>query len=291
MLTIYYGHRVMPGGTKSPFGPDPNNIISSETFGNFVASLGIDNAVHPDELDVNAIAERDGKTRFLLTFDDGYLDNLTQLLPILERLDLPVMIFVTTGFIGDAHLPHGSRLTTFLMRHDEVRSPGGDWRALSTNAEKAVLYLEMKRRLKPLTHQRREELLKLVVARDGTNAADARPPERLMLTREEVQRLDRHPLVRIGAHAHRHLQLNAVPIHVAYNEMARGKRDLETILGHPVVDFAYPYGAHRRPVRWLARLCGFKRAFTTEQRPITDMAAELSMQLPRFDLVKAAGRE
>jgi peptidoglycan/xylan/chitin deacetylase (PgdA/CDA1 family) len=35
-----------------------------------------------------------------ITFDDGYRDNLTVALPLLERFQLPVTLFVTAGFIG-----------------------------------------------------------------------------------------------------------------------------------------------------------------------------------------------
>jgi|ERR1043166_1587344 peptidoglycan/xylan/chitin deacetylase (PgdA/CDA1 family) len=35
-----------------------------------------------------------------LTFDDGYQDNLTVALPLLEKFQLPMTIFVTAGFLG-----------------------------------------------------------------------------------------------------------------------------------------------------------------------------------------------
>jgi peptidoglycan/xylan/chitin deacetylase (PgdA/CDA1 family) len=35
-----------------------------------------------------------------LTFDDGYQDNLTVALPLLEKLQLPMTLFVTAGFVG-----------------------------------------------------------------------------------------------------------------------------------------------------------------------------------------------
>lgn len=35
-----------------------------------------------------------------ITFDDGFRDNLTVALPILERFELPITLFVTAGFVG-----------------------------------------------------------------------------------------------------------------------------------------------------------------------------------------------
>ncbi|HVS21491.1 MAG TPA: polysaccharide deacetylase family protein [Pyrinomonadaceae bacterium] len=37
--------------------------------------------------------------RVALTFDDGYRDNLTVALPLLEKFDLPMTLFVTAGFV------------------------------------------------------------------------------------------------------------------------------------------------------------------------------------------------
>jgi len=40
---------------------------------------------------------KDAKPGIMLTFDDGYLDNLTRAYPVLSRLGIPFTVFVTTG--------------------------------------------------------------------------------------------------------------------------------------------------------------------------------------------------
>ena len=285
MITVYYGHRVTHNGSAATFGPDVGNVLAASAFEGFVDSLGVENALSIDDLDGSA---RHAGSRFLLTFDDGYADNVTELLPILERMNLPAMIFITTGFLDDRMLPYGSRLTLFLERHSECGLPDGSSRRASNGHEKAALYDEIKRQIKPMTHSNRERFLASLVAQDGATAATTRPSTRMMLTPREVRELDRHPLIRIGAHSETHSQLNAIPRYDAYRDMAASKRDLEGLLGRTVPDFAYPYGAHGRAVCWLARLCGFKRAFTTEPRAILDLGEEAAMKLPRVDLIKAA---
>ncbi len=46
----------------------------------------------------------------LLTFDDGYLDNLTYAYPILKKYQLPATLFIPTGLIGRQTLPHDEHL-------------------------------------------------------------------------------------------------------------------------------------------------------------------------------------
>lgn len=43
--------------------------------------------------------------RWVLTFDDGYLDFYTQVFPLLQALRLPATLFVTTGFV-DERVPY-----------------------------------------------------------------------------------------------------------------------------------------------------------------------------------------
>ena len=63
----------------------------------------------------------------LITFDDGYRDNLLNALPILRRHGYPAVIFVPIGFLdGDRPLPHEEALRSLGVRNETV-----DWDELA----------------------------------------------------------------------------------------------------------------------------------------------------------------
>ncbi len=60
-----------------------------------------------------------------LTFDDGYADNVTDALPVLERFGFPAAFFVVTGLMGTSRTLdryHGCCGADRMMSWDEVRA-------------------------------------------------------------------------------------------------------------------------------------------------------------------------
>jgi peptidoglycan/xylan/chitin deacetylase (PgdA/CDA1 family) len=57
----------------------------------------------------------------LITFDDGYRDNLENALPILRRYGYPAVVFVPVGYLDDARpLPHEDALRVLGVRNETV---------------------------------------------------------------------------------------------------------------------------------------------------------------------------
>lgn len=72
----------------------------------------------------DAMASNGGKIA-VITFDDGYLDNFTLGLPVLEKFNIPATVFAITGDIGAKNLSWGEageKLPADLMGWDMLRS-------------------------------------------------------------------------------------------------------------------------------------------------------------------------
>lgn len=232
--------------------------------------------LRPSQLD---LAEFDGPG-WLITFDDGFRSVLDVALPMMEKVDVHAIVFVTNGFVSGENVPYETRLWELIAPASRWIDPDGRERILASDAQRARLYEELRGPLKPLNFRRRDAALQALAERNLTEPRQeaSPPPGRTYLSWEEVRTLDRHPLITIGAHTRTHPQLNALGTLSAAREILRGKRELELELGHPVDWFAYPYGAHGRRSRALVRWAGFRAAFAT-----ADGDAGNPLALPRSD--------
>lgn len=93
-------HKVIVYHTiSSPEEPLPANIdISPEVFESHLRWL----AKRADRVrplrELTEVSDAEGF--YSITFDDGFRDNLTVALPLLEKYNLPMTLFATAGFIG-----------------------------------------------------------------------------------------------------------------------------------------------------------------------------------------------
>src|SRR6202008_4899171 len=90
-----------------------------------------------------------------ITFDDGYLDNLTVAAPILEKHGLPATLFLATGYIERAETQWSDRLywafsqaTSQSLRASAHRRMHAQLLAASRDGRIALL-AEIERRLAP----------------------------------------------------------------------------------------------------------------------------------------------
>jgi peptidoglycan/xylan/chitin deacetylase (PgdA/CDA1 family) len=112
-------HKVIVYHTiSSPKVSLPSNIdVSPEKFESHLAWLAkrAERVVTLRDL-LNTSANAD---LFAITFDDGFRDNLTVALPLLEKYDLPMTVFAVAGFIGTKDYLSKEELRT-LARHPLV---------------------------------------------------------------------------------------------------------------------------------------------------------------------------
>ncbi len=216
-----------------------------------------------------------------ITFDDGYKDNVTRALPVLERHGVPATFFIATGYLdggvmwNDVIIEAAKGSPLAKVNLDEF---GFGQHALTSDAERQRLIGTLLPKIKYLDTATRDSLAFGIAER-----LEYAPPTDLMMAADDLQVLHRAGM-EVGGHTQRHPILAAVDDDVARREIIDGKRDIESLIGASISSFAYPNGrpgtdyyAHHAG---LVREAGFERAVTTA--PGTISAADDHFQLGRF---------
>ena len=204
--------------------------------------------------------------RVAVTFDDGYVNNVEVVMPILERLDIPMTWFVATGFVDKpAKVPWWDLIDLALER--------GEGSIALTSAEVAGEY-DLSRRedhnwfnrqlrniLKSVDEQRRDA----IVGELGSQVSMlATIPENAFARPHEVAAVDPR-LVELGGHSVTHPNLTRCSDAGRRHEITAGKARLEEVSGRNLAWFAYPFGgvgSFDEPTEAAVREAGFRGAVT-----------------------------
>jgi len=223
-----------------------------------------------------------------ITFDDGYVDNLSVALPLLRAVGVPATFFLTSGdgpfpyhywwdrmaaaLVGQAHVPLS--LTIDL--------PSGRRQlATSSDAERVAAHWLIYQEVVRLPAASRDAIVDEIFSWAGTSELDARDRR---LTWPEVRELTSEPAYSIGAHTVEHLFLPAQPDSVLKSELLDNRATLQCQTGATVESLAYPFGAIDARTVAAAREAGFRGAVTCLDGAVTPSDDPLA--LPRVEVTE-----
>jgi peptidoglycan/xylan/chitin deacetylase (PgdA/CDA1 family) len=206
----------------------------------------------------------------VLTFDDGYADNLHAARPLLEKHRVPATVFVSTDHLNNKKGYWWDRLEELLLwpgelppmlevrlgdaaprwdlgraaRYDEAAFRRyRDWTVLSGDdpTPRHSAYRELHRLLWQLGPAEHRAVLAQIAACRQPLPHVGEPPRGMDAT--ELVVLTAGGLVEVGAHTVTHPRLARLTVEEQCAEIRRSKQELEAVLGRAVTSFAYPFGS------------------------------------------------
>ena len=201
----------------------------------------------------------------VITFDDGYVDNLIYAKPLLKKYKIPATIFVITGLIGENKELWWDELERILLLPPKlpkkiilnIRNQEYSWNLMDDHGSllnhpewnvtlsmdigmRFTMYKDLHKLLRPLVYDERREILEKIRLMVGVSS-EGRDEYRIC-TNKEIKELTNDGLIAVGAHTVTHPVLSNCTTNIQKNEITQSKSSLENILHDNVNCFSYPYG-------------------------------------------------
>jgi peptidoglycan/xylan/chitin deacetylase (PgdA/CDA1 family) len=232
---------------------------------------------------VNRLQTAPNRPFAAFTFDDGYADNLTRALPVMEKFAAPFTVFVTTGMITREIDGWWFGLAELIRSQSRIKLDGLGEFDCQDAASKKRAYASVE----AAVHRNFDLLPALRGAIKASDIKIGALVEREALSQQQLLTLSRHPLATIGGHTTLHVNLAAAPADAVRSEMARNRDFLEKLIGREVVHFAYPFGhagACGEREAEISRAVGFRTSVTTRPGTLFPAHRDHLHALPRICL-------
>ncbi len=260
-LILMY-HSISPASMEPYI--SPKNRVAPEIFRRQISHLREHHTLVPlaqiirhltdgDRLPENAVA---------ITFDDGYLDNLTVAAPILNEFNVPATIYLATGYI-DGELTQWADNIHFLLNKissNELEKLSsrvldlfdGKVKTNSATVSGCIHDFMLQSDMKD-----RNKLFEIIQREFGVRCPDVKTT----LSWNDIRRMRKaYPSIDIGAHTKEHMDLSSRNYDAAMVQINGSKIDIERELNISPKDFSFPYGRKNLSSMSQLKLDGWRSA-------------------------------
>ena len=178
------------------------------------------------------------KKRIIITFDDGYLDNLINALPILKKYECPAIIYITTSFLDNNDHAWWLKIWELILNNEEITYKKSKFDTSNLEKKRKSYSFFCKKIILMKKKDQKIFFDNLIFA----NKIKAFEKKILFLSSDNLEYLSKEDLIEIGCHTHYHQNLNILNEEETTNEIKTSKDILEKILKKKIYHFSIPFG-------------------------------------------------
>ncbi len=208
-----------------------------------------------------------------ISFDDGFKNNLTTALPLLEKYDIPTTFFISSIIVEENEVCclWSELIATLNYFHRNEIVNIGPYRF--NNLFDAKNNISLTDMLKSCSAEERDKLLSELVNKYDLNTKIKEIPEEIwkLMNIDELKQLSQSNIVDIGSHGHLHYNLGEVSIRKAKEELNTSKVLLEKTVNQEISLIAYPDGSYNDSVKDAAEKIGYTGQFAVNYKTPSDI--------------------
>ncbi len=212
----------------------------------------------------------------VLTFDDGYRNNMEVALPVLKEYGIKPVFYVATGML-DSRAPYWfERLDYAIQNLKQPTQVRIGTRSLTFNPgdreSLRATYAELRRLAKKHFDDDREFYafvdgvsgrLERAAGKALADIQDSDPCS-ATLSKEDLGLLSSSGSATIGSHTVDHVRLDVVDEQTRMQQLDRSRRYIEATTGEPCLHFCYPNGNWNPQIARAVAQAGYRSAVTTD---------------------------
>ncbi len=276
-LTVLTYHRVFEAPADYPYDRGVIDVGPEEFDAQLKTLKRYFNIVGIEEVTAHFEGEQAlPRNAAMVTFDDGYLDNLEVAAPILKANDMRAVFFIATSYIEERRVYWWDRIH-YLFHHAKpgvgqitLQYPTRLQLNLAHDRSGAMAsLLQLMKTQFDLDVERMLTELATALGVHWDRELEKQLCDGFVMTWDDVRAL-RKMGMDVQSHTRSHRALQTVPHAELASELAGAKADLERELGEPVVSISYPIGrslASLDPIAQALRDAGYKVGFTNASGP------------------------
>ncbi len=184
------------------------------------------------------------KKYLIITFDDGYVDNYRNAMPILEKYMIPATFFVSTNLIGTNYMFWWDELELFLIEdnYSGVFQYSDKEILIKNKEDREKVCKEVRNYLKTKLPNEIEEEMRRI--RKNLHKERVSTDKLRCLSLEELRKLSESKYATIGGHTKSHLSMGEdKPYKLMADEVSGSLSILRTCSMCEITTFAFPFGA------------------------------------------------
>lgn len=188
---------------------------------------------------INGNSKKNNKKK-ILTFDDGYKELLINVLPILEKHDIPAVFFITTDFTLKNKTFYRNIISLIIDKINSLDDKSqnfffktiNDLNYFSENVDKKT-FSTITKRIKQGEFEIIEKLTKLLNIK----------PKSYFLNKQQIIELHNHPLITIGAHSLDHRDFAYCTEEEIKHQITESVEEIKKVTKSEIVPFAFPFSS------------------------------------------------
>lgn len=210
------------------------------------------------------------KNPVILTFDDGYRNNFTVLLPIIRKYVFPAIIYLPTKQIGTKIIHSNASIVSFLISNTKKKDielkvgNRNNFYDLRSKKKKLKSIIIILKKLNSLSKNEVKYVLNQIKKQTAIKLPRNDDNLFLMSWKEVMELNNFKQYMSFGSHTLTHPNLTKLTASEIKKELKSSKEELEMIFGTKIQHLAYPYGYYNNYVSEISKDVGYSSGVTTE---------------------------